>query len=92
MKLAVQDSFPVITVYLHMPTTVWKAEGPAVVMMSVLDIWRKGASVELPQWCRKGKKNERKKEQDISNLRKFNGVVGYQKVAINLFIYWQLDR
>lgn len=48
MKLALQDSLPVKTVYLHLPTTARKAGGLAAVMVNELDTCGEGARAELP--------------------------------------------
>lgn len=43
LKLALQDSMPVKTVYPYLPTTARKAGGLAVVMVNELDTWSEGA-------------------------------------------------
>lgn len=42
MKLALQDSMPVKTVYPYLPTTARKAGGLAVMMVNELDTWSEG--------------------------------------------------
>lgn len=42
MKLALQDSMPVKTVYPNLPTTARKAGGLAVMMVNELDTWSEG--------------------------------------------------
>ena len=95
MKLALQDSMPVKTVYPYLPTTARKTGGLAVVMVSELDTCSEGAWVEPPHWCRKGKRGrERILKHKVSNLREFSGAAGYQKNDLlqNFFMGNWVDR